>query len=353
MTPRRARNPADLPRWVIQQAGDLSVPLPKHMLEIAVHVIGDLADTSVIGHHRGTIGTGFVVTVPSETLANVSYAYVVTAHHVLDDQTFTRVQVQASNPFVPGELYPPFHLSDWRQPLEGVDLTLCPLRQDDDEGGDQIIHGVSLTDDALPPDRVPSLGATILYIGYLAPLDRMMVRSGTVGAHELKGVKHWGHEYDYECHLVDCRSYDGFSGSPCFFKQSHPVLREQDKREIYGWPKRGYNIPVGSTAHVSVLCGMFTEHLDDKWPNSDRVVSRYGVGVMLPSREIWRALMTDKMKNERRKWDAEREEAEESGPSLRPAKRTPDDQDEYARFESLAELLVHTPKQTEDGDDSQ
>jgi hypothetical protein len=320
------------------------------MLSVAVRIIGDVDDDRlVMGRRRGTIGTGFVVTVPSEALKDVSYAYVVTAHHVIDLEE--KIEVQAANPFTLGELYPKFELTDWRQPLEGVDLALCPMHHDNDDGGDQTISGTSMVDEALPPERIPSLGATILYIGYLAPLDRMMVRAGTMGAQEVRGVKHWGNDYDYECHLVDCRSYDGFSGSPCFFKQSHPILKEKNKREIYGWPKRGYQVPVGSMAYVSVLCGMFTEHLDDKWPNSDRVVSRYGVGVMLPSREIWRALMTDKMRDERRDWDEQRARTEEdSGPRLQPARRKPDDEDEYARFEKLAKRLVNTPKQIEEGD---
>jgi hypothetical protein len=98
-------------------------------------------------------------------------------------------------------------------------------------------------------------------------------------------------------------------------------------------------------AYISVLCGMFTEHLDDKWPNTDRVVSRYGVGVMLPSREIWRALMTDKMQDERREWDEERKQVEdESGPKLRKTSRHSDADDEFARFRNLTRKLVNTPK---------
>jgi hypothetical protein len=352
----RARSLADLPKWVRQQADDLTVAVPQHMMGAAVRIVGDIDDAShLIGRKRGTIGTGFVVVVPSETLANVRYAYVVTAHHVIDLQT--KIQVQAENPFAPGQMYPPFDLADWRQPLPGVDLVLCPMRQDNDDGGDQTIQGIAMANEALPPERIPSLGTTIYYIGYLEPLDRMMVRSGTIGAQEVVGMKHSQPEYDYLCHLVDCRSYGGFSGSPCFFTQSHPVLKEQDKRTIFGFPERGgyRNLPVGSMAHISVLCGMFTEHLDDKGGNTDGVVSRYGVGVMLPSLLIWRALMTDEMKGERREWDDERKEAEQddSGPQIRPASRKPSDDDEYARFEGLAKRLVNTPKQIEEEGDSQ
>jgi hypothetical protein len=100
-----------------------------------------------------------------------------------------------------------------------------------------------------------------------------------------------------------------------------------------------------------MLCGMFTEHLDDD--NKDGTVSRYGVGVMLPSREIWRALMTDELREQRREWDEERKRVDESGPKMRGASVEGDDQ--YARFEQLARQLVNTPKPKADqkrGDES-
>jgi hypothetical protein len=350
MSGRGSRNLADLPRWVRQQAGDLTVALPKHTLDTAVRIVGDIDDPKrVTGRKRGTIGTGFVVVLPSETLADVRYAYVVTAHHVIDLQP--KIQIQAANPFAVGELYPPFELSDWRQPLEGVDLVICPLRGE--EGPDQMIQGVSMADEALPPKRIPSLGTTVYYIGYLEPLDRMMARSGTIGAQEVVGMRHCEPEYDYHCHLVDCRSYGGFSGSPCFFRQSHPVLQEQDRHTIYGLPQH-FRMPVGSMVNVSVLCGMFTEHLDEKWlnpdVNPDGVVSRYGVGVMLPSLHIWRSLMTDETRKERLGWDKGRKQAEgESGPRLIGSSSTAEG-DEFDRFERLTKQLVNTPKQREETD---
>jgi len=324
--------------------------MTKNSVDAALRIVGDVEDSSyVTGRRRDTIGTGFVIVVPSETFEGVLYAYALTAHHVIDLQT--KVEVQAANPFTLGELYPPFELSDWRQPLEGVDLVVCPIDENLQEGGDQTIHGMSLAREVLPPAVIPSLGTTIYYIGYLQPLDRMMVRSGTIGAQEVVRMKHCQPEYDYHCHLVDCRSYGGFSGSPCFFLQSLPVLAEREKGTIYGFSEKRFpKLPVGSTLNVSVLCGMFTEHLDDKYGNDEGVVSRYGVGVMLPSLLIWRALMTDEAKEERREWDEERKRAaaDDAGPGLQPAVRQPDDDDEWARFDRLAKQVANTPKQVED-----
>lgn len=337
MTPRIPRNPTDLPRWARLPDSDRSMPMQKRMLSTAVRIIGDRA-----GGRRGTIGTGFVLAVPSETLAGVNHIHLVTAHHVIDAQP--KVEMQASNLFVPSVLYPAFEVSDWDQPLPEVDLAVAVLRHDDEAGGDQVISGIEM-ESVMPPLTVPALGSAIHYIGYLEPLDRMMVRSGTIGALEQRGIKHQEPMYDYECHLVDCRSYTGFSGSPCFFPQMHPILKEQPKSQIAGLIPDG-SPPVGGMAYFSVLCGMFTEYVEDRVPNPQGVVSRYGVGVMLPSREIWRALMTDEQRNKRRELDEERKPDEDSGPFLRQASLS--DDDEYARFERLAKQLANTPKPDND-----
>ncbi|HEU5476653.1 MAG TPA: serine protease [Gaiellaceae bacterium] len=321
----------------------------KRILDTAVRIIGDVDEPRlVMGKKRGTIGTGFVVSVLSETLADVRYAYVLTAHHVIDLEP--RVEIQCANPFAPGELYPPISLTDWRQPIEGLDLVVCPISENEQSGGDQTIQGVDLAGGVLPPINIPSLGTTVHYIGYLEPLDRMMVRSGTVGALEQTGVEHSDPEYDYYCHLVDCRSYQGFSGSPCFFPDSRPVLERVDPQKLMVPLPPGFP-PVGSTAHFSLLCGMFTEHLDDRRPNEHGAISRYGIGILLPSLHIWEALMTKKMRDERRQWDEERKQAEsESGPKLRKASRAQGDEDEFSRFEQLTKQLVNTPKPGKEAD---
>jgi hypothetical protein len=155
--------------------------------------------------------------------------------------------------------------------------------------------------------------------------------------------------YDYRCHLVDCRSYDGFSGSPVFFVQDHPIFEELPKFKVHGRVPDDFP-PIGSMGHFPVLCGMFTEYVEDKTPNQDGTISRYGVGIMLPSQEIWRALMTEEQKSKRREEDEKRRaKVEDDGPTFRQASLG--EPDEYARFEALANQLVRTPKSANEDSD--
>lgn len=130
----------------------------------------------------------------------------------------------------------------------------------------------------------PHLGSTFHYVGLLAPLDRPMVRSGTIGAVDQIGVPH---DYDgcsYACHLADRRSYGGFSGSPCFLEIPFSGLTAKPPPP---WLPKASG-PVGRITFTHVLCGMFTEHLDSEDPM--KAVSRLGVGIMLRASDICRAI---------------------------------------------------------------
>jgi hypothetical protein len=278
------------------------------------------------------LGTGFVVSVPSETVPNSPHAYVVTAHHVIAGET--RVAVQFPDPFT-SELSEPVRLTDWRQPLERVDLALAtipdrlPIRV-------QTIHRES----SVWSDEYegwPYLGAAIHYVGILSPLDRPMVRTGAIGALDQTGLQHDG-GYIYTAHLVDCRSYRGFSGSPCYMDALYPTLEEVELPRhvaaIQPLPR------VGAMHHVAVFCGMFTQHLEDDGRTG--AVSAYGVGVMLRAEEIWRALMSDAMRDQRKKRDEKRRRDVQPEPRLENA--SGEQLDEFERFEELTRYLVTTPK---------
>jgi hypothetical protein len=60
------------------------------------------------------------------------------------------------------------------------------------------------------------------------------------------------------------------------------------------------------TANVGSFCGILTSHYsDEEAENAAGVVSRYGVGVMLPAHYIRCALCDDTARSERCRWDAE------------------------------------------------
>lgn len=335
MIGREPRNPTDRPTWARRRTGDPSIPLDLGMIHSAVRIIGDVPNPKrLTGRTRGAIGTGFLMTVASETLPNVVYGYVLTAHHVIDCQSV--VDVQAPNPFANGALYEPLRIDDWRQPLPDVDLALAPFPDHPDRN----YPGITLEEFLIPNEWAvsPHLGSRFYYIGILTPLDRPMVRAGTIGALDQIGLS-YNPMYDYPVHLVDCRSYGGFSGSPCWIEISYADLRqlilpEQMARGLPDPPP-----PLGQIHYLARLCGMFVAHLSD----DARFAGEYGVGVMLRGNEIREALMTDEARKERRKWDAEHEAAKDDDPKLHPAGTT-DDQSEFERFEDLTRKLVNTPK---------
>jgi hypothetical protein len=207
------------------------------MMYCAVRIIGDKPITDpttndVTGTERRAIGTGFIVTVPSESIDDAKYGYLLTAHHVIAGQT--DVEAQPANPFEEGELYPPVKVTGWAKPLDGVDLVIAPF-----EAGREHNYKVFAipVEWAMIPNEIinrgPHLGSLIYYIGLLAPDDRPMARSGRIGALDQEKLK-FRQGYSYPAHLVDCRSYGGFSGSPCFVELSFAGLTPIPDYALYG-----------------------------------------------------------------------------------------------------------------------
>jgi hypothetical protein len=104
--------------------------------------------------------------------------------------------------------------------------------------------------------------------------------------------------------------------------------------------------PFGQMAYVVKLCGMFTAHLEARNPESGGIASRYGVGIMLRSREIREVLMSDELREERRGNDAIRAARADTGPRITNvvANDSVGADDEFVRFENLTRRIVNTPK---------
>jgi hypothetical protein len=273
------------------------------------------------------IGTAFFIQVPSEAVPERVYLYLVTAHQVLEDQN--KVEMEVPHPGLDGLLSSPVTVKNWTQPLKQVDLAVAPLA-----------HSISLMgirlDTQVLPDRPRLLfpGSTVYYVGVLVPIDRTMARSGTIGALSQTGLDLSG--YNYPAHLVDCRSYEGFSGSPCFGEV--PLAGLSPVEPPYPMPD-GMG-PVGDMHYLGLLCGMFTAHL--KRDGDGDAVSRFGVGVMLRSEEIRKALMTDELRKERADQDEAAGEADDQ-PRFKHTGAA-GGATEFENFEELTRRLVNTPK---------
>jgi hypothetical protein len=175
-----------------------------------------------------------------------------------------------------------------------------------------------------------------------------MVRSGTLATPPVQIVKEPSSEnpcrYEYDGCLVDCRSYQGFSGSPVFTRIQYPDLSKPAELPV-PVPDEARRAELVETASLAIFVGMFTSHYDDEdsETNPARAASRYGVGVMLPVDYIRDALMTDQAKRDRSEKDAKAAAEAQKGPVLKDAS-VGRAESEYDRFEDVARKLVHVPK---------
>jgi hypothetical protein len=304
------------------------------------------------------LGTAFVIGVPSQ-IHPVRWNYLVTADHVVRNRGPVEVEIPDGDT---GELQPPFVVQEqhWWQPFDKVDLRIASL---DAAKIDTPLNLRSTAMDfqALRPGQEPMLGMPLYYIGIFrasSKLETPMARGGTIGSPAINIVKEptkkSPHRYEYDAHLVDCRSYRGFSGSPCFVELLHPVLNS----EIQPFGPLDPNMPdltngeapkLGVLTSFVPLAGIFTAHFTDegKETNRDDTVSRYGVGVMLPVRYLWEALMSEDGCRQRQELDqfetlrraAEDIQAEDAGAGPPPA--VPG---EFERFADTLSKLAQVPK---------
>lgn len=277
------------------------------------------------------------MTLPSVGVPDHHHAYVVTPHHVIKDMT--DIEIEAANPYNEGTLYPPVPVPDWQKPTvrPNADLAFAPYKIPTNQTVIALPYG-SLVQYGLEM----RLGAPVHYVGLLSPLGIPMARSGTVGAIEVNGMEHDG-PYEYAAHLLDCRSYDGFSGSPCYIEYPMACLTPLDASDFpFHMPRDLQADPLGSLAFLQLFCGMFTEHFSDT--RMAGLASNLGTGVVLPADHIIEELMTDELRKERQQED-ERWLASQPPSVIHAASATPTERDdEFQRFEDLTRTPVQTPK---------
>ena len=149
----------------------------------------------------------------------------------------------------------------------------------------------------------PMLGDRVYFIGLFSPISAMgeqnvpLVRSGTLAA--------WSQEHvpvrlpdgtclEYTAHLIDSRSYAGFSGSPCFVQ--FPI-----EAGIGG---------VGRSDEKTELIGLVSSHVDSRENvtltgdiaelGTADVAVHLGVSVVMPAESIHELLERDDVLADRR-----------------------------------------------------
>lgn len=279
------------------------------------------------------IGTGFVLNMPSR-LDNLRFEYIVTASHVVYEAAETYARFRTKD----GGLKD-VQIHEWVHHARGADVAMTPFRADTD------LHLLNIPVSALTADGPwrPNLGERVYFLGLLAMFEDMaernvpMVRSGTIGALDQKDVPvdFSGAPRRIDAHLIDCRSYGGFGGSPCFFQRDHPVVST--------------SLPV-PPVHATLLLGLVYGHFD-MWkatrvkgdlayePGSVEAPLNTGVGLITPAEKILEVLMMEELAEERDRIEQKHNAAEPEGATLDKAGET-----EFERFERLARKIMQVPK---------
>lgn len=339
----------------IRYIGERAVPLTEDFPRTVLFVGRERVDDAGRLVNR-VEGTGFLVAVPSAHLPGTSYLHVVTAAHVVDGDAESFVRVPKGDGTVD------LRVAEWiphpRQQDVAVALITLPSSHrcswtylssfiDDD-------HWRSADDYFGRPFDL-ELGDTVYFIGLLGKIDAMtygnipMVRAGTLGRlwqerlpvqrTPVDAVKY------ITAHLIDCRSFAGFSGAPCYVQQEQAGTKVAPNG----------NLDVVTYERTAFL-GLIGGHFDD-WHKamdvraegniSDDIKAPVstGVGYVIPAEFIREALMRDDLVEARRESDEAAAATREDAATMDSTMSTPS---EFERFERLARGLVNVPKNEAD-----
>lgn len=227
------------------------------------------------------VGTCFLVSVPSDVVDDFQHGYVVTAEHNIIS---TDVDIWMTTR--DGQLVKELQPTHWATNT-GFDVAAAQWTPFDDPGA---WIGNSLERQTYEVARIaPRYGGVVLYAGLLAPVESMgsrgqpMVRTATVGFVGAEEVA-YGDRVARIAHIIDCRSWRGFSGSPCWLETTGPVApREGDRlpptlealKEDHDW--------VGKEVSHTALWGMLVGY----------TLNDHGVGVVTPIEAIKKLVNED------------------------------------------------------------
>ncbi len=228
------------------------------------------------------IGTFFLLQVER---GSQSFVAMVTARHVVSGQPHivARLRDGSGGPYE-------WDVADWAFSAEDqADYAVRPFDPPDDPQGP-----ITVIPDWQAHEKInvtPKAGTTVYFPGLLTGVPSLardampVVRSGSVAAWNqsrvtwttgsMTDVQRWTSS---SVHLVDVRSWGGFSGSPCFLQFQTPGPRRQE------WPQQWYDLAraagndpeeLGEIHTFTVWFGMFVAHIEES-----------GIGVVVPSGPI-------------------------------------------------------------------
>ena len=233
------------------------------------------------------MGTGFIASIPTVD-PDQGFMYVVTAAHVVRPFLSTFVRLSRHDGTVvdlraPGQSWV-FH------PVE--DVAVAPLVLPAEEISLTIIPTSSFVGIAETRLR-PGPGDDVFFTGLLGQVPSMgernvpMVRGGIIGALHQDGIPMRLPDdtvLSMHGHLIDCRSFGGFSGAPCFVDFVSGVDHT---------PRIGLAVPERSALLLGIVGGHFDLRASIALPDQEdklRVPVAAGIAVLQTSQTILEVL---------------------------------------------------------------
>jgi hypothetical protein len=240
---------------------------------------------------RKPIGTGFFVS--TEDGNGTGYTYVVSAAHVVMPSVNTWIRMRDA---LNGRVLT-IPIFGWLpHESEDVAVAFIPLGP----AGTPAHYAFRRHDAVALEEPEFRLGADVFFAGLLAGVSEMeqtcipMVRSGTVAAIGQAGIPLLDGRH-VTGHLIDCRSFAGFSGSPCLLHWD--VWSTQPTRQGLGT----------SRTMNARLMGILLAHFDEIERERRQLEAKdsvfrinIGVGIVLPVERIWEVIDSEEVIEQRR-----------------------------------------------------
>lgn len=297
------------------------------------------------------VGTAFLVTVSEPPFV---FLYVVTAAHVVvgSQGCFVRVPMEAGEPR-------DLDVPEWvTHPTYDVAVAPIALPPGHDMRSTELAQFIDdpqwrVADDWFGVPFDMELGDIVYFIGLLGKIEAMtdrtipIVRAGVLGRLWQERVPVRRSPVDaveyLTAHLIDCRSFAGFSGAPCYIQQS--------TAGTVPLPEGGVGI---TSKFRTALLGLIGGHFDDWMRTRDRdgytggvsdnieAPVSTGVGYVIPAEFIRETLMLEELSEMRRKAQEELAARPEDAATMDTTGM--DSNTEFERFRDLAQKLTQVPK---------
>jgi hypothetical protein len=261
-------------------------------------------------------GTGFLTGIRSEVNPDRGLVYIVTAAHVVRPLTAALVKLKKPDGSVAD-----LTIEEWFfHSTEDIAVARLPPPYFDYEF--LVVEAKDFVG-ATEPEWSPEPGADVFVAGLLRLVPSMgarnipMVRTGSIGALDLDGIPMRFPDdtlIKVHGHLIDCQSFGGFSGSPCFVR----YLSGTGKTEGLELP-----YPIQSTLLLGMVGGHFDLKASVTLPDQENkldVPVAAGVAVVYPAEAIKEVLDTEELVAERAEVEMQLEAELEAEGEPPPAK---------------------------------